>query len=418
MLVKPKILILLIEILFHCFRGGRVNEKLCSELNLSDIVSQFQTQVNELAKKNMKDENMKTILVEPVNWFSDVGHRFVRLGVSHSIAGTEMYTSGKLYGIDISSAAAVVALNISPGDQVLDFCCAPGAKTAMISDTLVYEERKLVALSENEDGPWAGSVTGVDIVPSRLASCRTLCKKYELGNVRLFLEDACLFNILAPEPRRIFSKQIPGTQKTMSPPVFPSDLHVDIPKTLTTVPSVPKRAAKSQRKRNKNALDKIFFSSEWKICLTACELYDKILVDAQCTLDASIRHLLQYSKVGWIDFEGNPSAVISELQKKMLFNAFRLLKPGGSLVYSTCSFCNAQNEDVVQWLLTHQPNAQVAPIVWPQSFAANVDPGHLPHTVRFYPKNSGTSGMFIAKIIKTAPETSSPLISTNLNEIP
>jgi len=98
---------------------------------------------------------------------------------------------------------------------------------------------------------------------------------------------------------------------------------------------------------------------------------------------------------------------LSKLQKRLIYNGFRLLKPNGVLVYSTCSFCTAQNEEVVQSLLDMCPSARVLPVTincynndgngvqqipW--------DKGFLEYTVRFYPRASGTSGMFIAKITK------------------
>lgn len=367
--------------------------------------------MNDLANAGNTGAPATPILVEPLDWFSSAGHRFVRLGVSHGIASTPSYTSGKLYGIDISSAAAVVALGVEAGDHVLDLCCAPGAKLSMISDALVCSESLIEA---GEEGPLSGSVTGVDIASARLSACRTLCKKYELGNVRLFLDDACVFNCLAPPPRHLRAKHVPptDTNKTLPEPIFPDDLTQSLPESLTQVPKIAAKSKRTMARRNGVVLEHLFFTSNWTICSVACELYDKVLVDAQCTLDASVRHLLRYNKVGWIDFEGNPSQVISELQKKMIFNAFRLLKPGGSLVYSTCSFCNAQNEDVVTWLLQHEPQAEVAPIEWPEKFAVNISSGHIPHTVRFYPKFSGTSGMFIAKVVKRRMEPASEATSS------
>lgn len=76
-------------------------------------------------------------------------------------------------------------------------------------------------------------------------------------------------------------------------------------------------------------------------------------MDAQCTLDASIRHVLLFHKVGWKEFDTNIESTTTQLQQRMIFNAFRLLKPGGVLVYSTCSFSTAQNEEIVTWLLTN-----------------------------------------------------------------
>ncbi|GJX25145.1 bacterial Fmu (Sun)/eukaryotic nucleolar NOL1/Nop2p [Tanacetum coccineum] len=71
------------------------------------------------------------------------------------------------YCIDeIASESAVVALNISPGDHVLDLCAAP----------------ELLGNS--------GSVTGVDVARHWLVACRTLIQKYSLGDhCRLFVAD-------------------------------------------------------------------------------------------------------------------------------------------------------------------------------------------------------------------------------------
>ena len=88
-------------------------------------------------------------------------------------------------------------------------------------------------------------------------------------------------------------------------------------------------------------------------------------------------------------------------------NGFRLLKPGGTMIYSTCSLTQAQNEQVVQWLLNCEPEAKLVPIDNTEKW---IDPitrkqvwqaGTLPHTVRFHPLHSRTSGLFIAKIVRS-----------------
>lgn len=68
------------------------------------------------------------------------------------------------------------------------------------------------------------------------------------------------------------------------------------------------------------------------------------MIDAQCTLDASVRHILQFGKLGWKAFSPALTKETSDLQKRLIANGFRLLAPGGSMVYSTCSFCREQNE--------------------------------------------------------------------------
>lgn len=77
---------------------------------------------------------------------------------------------------------------------------------------------------------------------------------------------------------------------------------------------------------------------------------------------------------------------------------YRMLRQGGALVYSTCSFARRQNEDVVQAFLQSQPTAYLVPVQSLQN--APWREGSLPHTLRFDPKTSNTSGLFIAKIGK------------------
>eukprot|EP00455_Lapot_gusevi_P020768 TRINITY_DN21959_c0_g1_i2.p1 TRINITY_DN21959_c0_g1~~TRINITY_DN21959_c0_g1_i2.p1 ORF type:complete len:200 (-),score=33.11 TRINITY_DN21959_c0_g1_i2:6-605(-) len=133
-------------------------------------------------------------------------------------------------------------------------------------------------------------------------------------------------------------------------------------------------------------------------------LYDKVLVDAECTHDGSIKHIIKYQKWGWDTFQArflNPNRLqaLEQLQRGLLLNGFRLLKPGGTLVYATCSFCRSQNEDVVCWLLENHANAKLCAVA-PEEQIGEASPGLVPHTLRYDPIRSQTSALFIAKITK------------------
>ena len=80
------------------------------------------------------------------------------------------------------------------------------------------------------------------------------------------------------------------------------------------------------------------------------------------------------------------------------------------MVYSTCSFSETQNEGILRWLLEEvifiscplssfqEGTAELIPVdVLKTSPAVE---GSLKHTLRFYPKATKTSGMFIAKVKK------------------
>lgn len=91
------------------------------------------------------------------------------------------------------------------------------------------------------------------------------------------------------------------------------------------------------------------------------EAFDKILLDAPCSgeglmsLNARDISLFDSWSVAHI-------RRLSDLQKRLILEAWRLLKPGGTLVYSTCTMAPEENEAVVDWLLRRQPEARLVPI--------------------------------------------------------
>ncbi|RYR27343.1 hypothetical protein Ahy_B01g051394 isoform B [Arachis hypogaea] len=119
--------------------------------------------------------------------------------------------------------------------------------------------------------------------------------------------------------------------------------------------------------------------------------YDKVLVDAECTHDGSVKHIHKFENWGWGTFQHRLS---------LLHNGFRLLKVGGSLVYSTCSLTLAQNEDVVEHFLKENVNAELAEIDGARNWPCKS--GGIPKTWRFDPLTSQTSGFFVAKFTKVA----------------
>lgn len=81
-------------------------------------------------------------------------------------------------------------------------------------------------------------------------------------------------------------------------------------------------------------------------------LFDRILVDAPCSSESRFRSSDPKSVGYW------SKKKIQEMvhkQKGLLLNACRLLKPGGVLVYSTCTFAPEENEGVLDWVLRKFP---------------------------------------------------------------
>jgi len=88
-------------------------------------------------------------------------------------------------------------------------------------------------------------------------------------------------------------------------------------------------------------------------------LFDRILLDAQCSGEG----MLDLSHGGALRFWSEQRVIkMSYLQQKMLAAAWKVLKPGGVLIYSTCTFGPEENEGPVSRHLKHNDDAQIEPI--------------------------------------------------------
>jgi len=126
--------------------------------------------------------------------------------------------------------------------------------------------------------------------------------------------------------------------------------------------------------------------------------FDRIVLDAPCSGEGMFRKdpdAMQYWDVDY-------PARCAKLQREILVEAMKMLKPGGELIYSTCTFAPEEDEQVVAWLLENYPTLSVVPIDKP----AGVDDGRpewadgnldLTKTARLFPHHLEGEGHFIAK---------------------
>ena len=93
-------------------------------------------------------------------------------------------------------------------------------------------------------------------------------------------------------------------------------------------------------------------------------------------------------------------AVMTALQDRILSSAARLTKPGGRLIYVTCSLLAEENEERVTALLARRKDYDVVPIadVWRDTVTSLGGP-ECPETgefLRLTPDQHGTDGFFVA----------------------
>jgi 16S rRNA (cytosine967-C5)-methyltransferase len=132
--------------------------------------------------------------------------------------------------------------------------------------------------------------------------------------------------------------------------------------------------------------------------------YDGVLVDAPCTSTGTIR---RHPDVAWLRQEADIAA-LAALQKRLLQRAVALLKPGGMLVYCTCSLEPEEGEQAVASLLAAESGMRRVPVEadevagLSEIVTANGDlrtlPCHLPHTD---PRLGGLDGFYAARLVKS-----------------
>jgi 16S rRNA (cytosine967-C5)-methyltransferase len=132
-------------------------------------------------------------------------------------------------------------------------------------------------------------------------------------------------------------------------------------------------------------------------------LFDGVLVDAPCTSTGTIR---RHPDVAWLKQETDIAA-LAALQGRLLRKAVTLLKPGGMLVYCTCSLEPEEGPDQIAALLAAEPGLARAPVG--RDEVAGLDPiltpdgdirtlpSHLPHDD---PRLGGLDGFYAARLIK------------------
>ena len=132
--------------------------------------------------------------------------------------------------------------------------------------------------------------------------------------------------------------------------------------------------------------------------------FDGILVDAPCASTGTIR---RHPDVAWLRQEADIGALMA-LQKRLLQKAVALLRPGGTLVYCTCSLEPEEGEHAISALLASESAVRRAPIDagevagLAEILTAEGDlrtlPCHLPHDD---PRLGGLDGFYAARLVKS-----------------
>jgi NOL1/NOP2/sun family putative RNA methylase len=129
--------------------------------------------------------------------------------------------------------------------------------------------------------------------------------------------------------------------------------------------------------------------------------FDKVLLDAPCTGEGLIpRDPTRKTSRGLNDIQ-----YVAKLQKSLIDAALGCLKPGGSLVYSTCAIAPEENEFVIDHALKNDDihvtklNLNRGSPAFASIFGETLHPS-IKEARRLYPHKDGTEGFFICKLQK------------------
>ena len=228
--------------------------------------------------------------------------RYIRTGSRPGLS--PLHDAGTYYIQEASAMAPPAALNVEPGERVLDLCAAPGGKTGILADAL--GGRGLLVANEPEK-----------------ARVRILSSTVE----RLGIANACVTNAL------------------------PNDLAARL-----------------------------------------SGFFDAVLVDAPCSGEGMFRR----DAAARGEWTPQSAAGCAVRQAAILDSAAELVRPGGRIVYSTCTFSRAENEDAVSAFLRRHPSFEAAafdlPGVGPSSDGC----------VRLWPHRVRGDGQFAALLVNGA----------------
>jgi 16S rRNA (cytosine967-C5)-methyltransferase len=170
---------------------------------------------------------------------------------------------------------------------------------------------------------------------------------------------------------------------------------------VTAVDRSPARLARLQENLNRLSLKAELVCAdvtEWE-----AEPFDTVLLDAPCSSTGTIR---RHPDVPWLK---QPADIdkLAALQRRLIKRAAALTKPGGTLVYSTCSLEPEEGEDIVAGLMAEEPTLRRAPVS-PAEVSGHTEfvtaagdlrtlPCHLPAADS---RLAGIDGFYAARLLK------------------
>lgn len=132
------------------------------------------------------------------------------------------------------------------------------------------------------------------------------------------------------------------------------------------------------------------------------EYFDKILIDAPCSGEGMFRKDKKMVKA----WEEHGPEFFANIQKSIIVQAAKMLRPGGMMLYSTCTFDGRENERMIEYLLERYPEFEILDIAPYDGFVHGIpeltrsNDDAYRKTVRIFPHKMKGEGHFLALLRK------------------
>ncbi|KAG0663245.1 hypothetical protein C6P46_002835 [Rhodotorula mucilaginosa] len=259
--------------------------------------------------------------------------------------------AGNLSRQEAVSMIPPLLLDVQPGHTALDMCAAPGSKSVQILEAL--------------HGHIEGAQEGDAKVPQGLLIAND--------------SDAKRCHLLVHQSLH----RVPGTGMMVTNHDASQLPSLRLAKDSKTWEGKLKFTQDEENRLSKR--DKAKVAEEYDSLL-----FDRILTDVPCSGDGTIRKNLGI----WGDWTPGNGIGLHSLQLRILLRAIQLLKPGGRLVYSTCSMSPMENEAVVSAALHQCPEMSILAV-----------PDELPGLIR---RPGMTSWQVLDNNLNPAPHPDAP----------
>jgi len=249
------------------------------------------------------------------------------------LASLGSFRDGWFYIQDPSTLLAVRELDPQPGETILDLCAAPGGKTTFIAQQMNNQ----------------GRLVAHDTFPDRLKLIEENCQRLGVTCV-----ETQASQFVRPHPDPLPQER----EQRMAVSVFPASAVANPPSGFT-----------EERQQLPPLLEGEGRGEGGPKHISHSILFDRVLVDAPCSNTGVLRRRVD------LRWRISPEEILrlKKTQLELFQQAASVLKPGGTLVYSTCSLEPEENSEVVKEFLAAHQNFKLASERQLLPFADNVD---------------------------------------------